>query len=186
MEGESVCVDSFVRGDEERVIELWKKRFGAPDSHISEWVEAVYSSSQTTGFVVRIDECVMGFIIVTVSTEEWVNYEYIGKKSLFVDAWENTGIVHMICVDEDVEGEGLGSLLMHRGIEWFESMNIDGVVAVAWVRDEHYGSVPLFEKFGLEIVAFDADFYAGLDESVYCSVCDYGCECGSAVLQAEW
>lgn len=181
-------IDWLSSEDERVVISLWQERFGAPESHIMDWLEQVDSPlSRTNGFVVRDgNKRVVGFIIVTVNTEKWLNDEYIGWSDMFVNGWEHMGLIHMVCVDQSFESQGIGTLLMQRAINWFEIMSVDGIAAVSWVRDEHYGSVPLFEKFGLDVTAFDDDFYSSLDEDVYCTVCENGCECGSAMLKADW
>lgn len=167
---------------QEAVADLWHERLAAPDERIDEWTSAVLDpDNQTEGFVAVDGGQVRGFGICTFADAEWAR-DYLEHPTTTVDVWPVTGVIEAIAVDADWEGQGIASIIVDKELRYLAAHNVDGIVAVSWHRDDHADSRPLFEKFDFEPAATDEDYYAALDDDIYCVDCDGPCECGATVF----
>lgn len=167
----------------DRVETIWADRLGAPQDHIDAWLDHVLDEDRITeGFVAVTGGYTLGFAIVTVGDEEYLD-EYLAHPDMSVDVWPKTGICETIAVGSEYEGQGLGTELVKQQIKYLEMCGVDGAVALSWHREEHYDSRPLFEKFGFEAVWTRDDFYASLPEDIHCVDCEASCECGATVFK---
>lgn len=166
-----------------RVEAIWADRLGAPQDRIDVWLDHVLDEDRITeGFVAVTGGYTLGFAIVTVGDDEYLD-EYLAHPDMSVDVWPKTGICETIAVDSEYEGQGLGTELVKQQIKYLEMCGVDGAVAVSWHREDHYDSRPLFEKLGFEAAETHDDYYTSLPEDIHCVDCEASCECGATVFK---
>lgn len=166
----------------DRVVDIWSNRLGAPEDRMENWISHVLDENRITeGFVASSGGYVVGFAIVTVGGDAYLN-EYLSHPDSSVDVWSRTGICEAIAVDEAHEGRGIGTDLGKAQLQYFQLCEVAGVVAVSWHRDNHHDSRALFETLGFDAAEVHDDYYARLSEDVYCIDCDGSCTCGATVF----
>lgn len=165
-----------------RVEQIWADRLGAPQERIDAWLEHVIDeNSITEGFVVVNNGHILGFAIVTVANEEYLD-EYLAHPDMTIDVWPKTGICEAIAVDADYQSKGIGTELVKQQLNYLEMCDTDGAVTVSWHRENHYDSRPLFTKLGFDPVETHDNYYARLPGDVHCIDCPGSCECGATVF----
>jgi GNAT superfamily N-acetyltransferase len=170
----------------ETAARLWKTRFGATPDNMKAWFRDVLAEGKPTeGFVASDGGNVLGFGIATICGPDYVE-DYIGHPDVGFEGWEKTGLLHIIAVDEDHEGRGLGSELVEARLRWLTAEGVDGIFGVSWHRDDHRDSRELFEKYGFEPVATVESYYAEMDNpETECVDCDGVCECDATIYAQE-
>lgn len=165
-----------------RVKHLWKTRFGAPDGTVENWVSAILEEGKPTeAFVASKGGYVLGFGAATIGGPEYVQ-DYLPHPDIDFEGWPKTGILHMLCVDGDYEGRGIGSRLVEARLRWLAAEGVDGVLGISWHRRDHRDSRPLFEKFDFEAVSVVDDFYERAFDESHCVDCGGTCKCAATVF----
>lgn len=167
-----------------RARELWVNRFGADREMVGGWLdEALDEDSFTEAFVAVVAGRVVGVGVCTLADEEYAN-RYLAMEFDGFEPWEKTGILHMLAVDEDHTNQGIGSKLTRTRMKYLAAQGAGGVIGIAWHREDHPDSRPLFEKFDFEPVATVEEYYAkahGRDG--HCPDCDGECHCDATIYR---
>lgn len=168
----------------ERAKQLWETYFGVPDDHADNWLHdaRIDTETPTQGFVAVRGTSLLGFGIATDANRGYAQ-EYFSV-DIDIDLWERTGILHIIVVDEQYEGQGIGSDLVRARLRWLRNVTeVGGVMGVSWHREDHVDSRVLFEKFGFEAVETVEEYYAKSEEHVPCVDCEGSCRCDATIYR---
>jgi GNAT superfamily N-acetyltransferase len=165
---------------------LWRSRFGGEEDHMDEWIRDGLISEDTSEFgVVAVRNTrIVGFGICTLAGPDYAR-DYVGV-DVDVEPWEKTGVVHINCVRQECENQGIGSELMAHRLEYLKLNGAEGVIGVSWHRYGHKDSRPLFEKFAFQPVETIDQYYAQLDGEVPCIDCEGECLCDATIYRRQF
>jgi GNAT superfamily N-acetyltransferase len=167
-----------------RARDLWCERFGASRDTADKWLnEAHDEDSFVEAFIAVERGRVIGVGVCTLADRDYAEH-YIDVPLDGLEPWEKTGILHMLAVDEDHTGEGIGSKLTLARMNYLAAEGAEGVIGVAWHRESHPDSRPLFEKFDFEAVATVEEYYAKTHgRGGHCPDCDGECTCDATIYR---
>lgn len=162
---------------------LWSDRFGGTEEHTDTWLREarIDVDKPTQGFAAVDRGTLVGFGIATVGDPDYVR-DYIGV-DVDVDPWPWTGVLHILVVDSDYEGQGIGSNLVWHRLNWLTTTDAEGVIGISWHRENHRDSRPLFEKFDFERVETVDEYYAKLEGPCPCVDCEGACRCDATIYR---
>lgn len=169
----------------DRSRQLWIERFGTKEEDMDEWFsETLKEGTPTEGFVAVSGGYVLGFGMATFAPPDYVN-EYVGMDVFDKELPETTGILHILCVDEDYGGRGIGSELAKARLRWLSVEGADAAIGISWNREEHQDSRPIFEKFDFEESAVVEEYYDKTHGRAPCPDCDGTCMCTATIYRRE-
>lgn len=161
----------------DRCLTLWRKRFGVVEEHAEEWLAngCRTSDKPTQGFVAINDNDIIGFGIAAVTPRDYAQ-DYLNPAD--VDVWERTGVLHILAVEGRSENQGVGSQLVAARLQWLATQtDAQGVVGLAWHRDNHKDSRVLFEKYGFDAIETVSEYYNQIEGETPCPDCEPAGEC---------
>lgn len=164
--------------------ELWRTRFGGTETHTENWLHdaQVDVDRPTQGYAAVDGGRLAGFGIATIGGPDYIE-DYVGV-AVDVEPWSTTGVLHILVVASDYEGQGVGSQLVAHRLRWLDSVaNAEGAIGVSWHRENYRDSRPLFEKFGFSAVATVDEYYARLDGPCPCVDCESSCRCDATIYR---
>lgn len=162
-------------------LDLWKRRFGCDRDTARTWLEdSLHEDKPPETFVAVKATKLLGVGVCTASTQEYAE-DYIGLDVSDWSPWPATGVLHVLAVDSDHTGEGIGSQLVEKRLQYLASGGADGVIGLSWHRDDHVDSRALFEKYGFEQVAVFDEYYARTHGRDDCPDCTGECECTASL-----
>ena len=91
-------------------------------------------------YVVRMDEKIVGYIIISMKDKKAKNKKFKDRKYL---------IVEMMCVDENYRGKGIGTYLLNYVKELAKDNNCTDMYLM--VNQENMGAIKTYEKFGFKL-----------------------------------
>ncbi|MFA1612033.1 GNAT family N-acetyltransferase [Halobellus rubicundus] len=164
---------------------LWSERFECDDEKADKWLynARIDTDYVTQGFVAVDRTQVVGFGIAAVGSAEYAN-NYVGD-ALDLDVPDPTGILHILVVDADYEGQGIGTELVKCRLQWLATTDAETVIGTAWHRETHHDSRALFAKFGFERVATIEEYYLKTHGHTDCPDCEAECRCDASVWRRD-
>ena len=72
---------------------------------------------------------------------------------------KKVGSFSTLCIQECLQGRGIGQLLSHKRMQWLQEQNCDVVVGVSWVSGLAHTSNRVFEKMGFSPVKEVPEFF---------------------------
>jgi GNAT superfamily N-acetyltransferase len=162
-------------------LDLWERRFGCERAIAREWLEnSLDADKPEETFIAVRGTRVLGLGVCTICTPEYVE-DYVALDTGDFTPWDRTGILHVVAVRDDHTGEGLGSQLVEKRLQYLAGEGADGVLGMAWHRDDNVDSRVLFEKYGFQKVRTYERYYARSHGRDDCPDCDGECQCTASV-----
>ena len=175
--------------DREAALRIWDQEFGIENVEgQAEFLDAAIDPDDTYTFGVTAynlaDQEVIGFGLSCRTYPEWANDYLHGLLDFEIP--NNAVLMHIGAVRSNWQGRGVGSRLFETRLEWAKQNDAPAAFGVSWLRESHYGSAALFEKYGFERVKTVERYYATELEESSCPDCGYPCECDAALYYLEF
>lgn len=169
---------------------LWVNRWGGDDPVPGEpdaWLARAVDdeSAHFYGVVATTGEKIVGFGLCASVSATHIRESYYdgGYVDDLLDA--HTGILHIGIVKKGFEGRGIGSRLFEHRLKWLGDYGVERVFGTSWLRDDHYDSSALFEKYGFQTAAEVDGYYAESIDRDQCPDCDGLCECTARIYRRD-
>lgn len=101
-----------------------------------------------------------------------------GDRCEYCDEPIVVGYIESIAVIPELQGLGLGKILVERGLKFLESKGCTEVVAMCWLSGLKGQSLPLFEHLGFE----EVEHFIQPWEGIPCVVCGDDCKCDATMV----
>ena len=99
------------------------------------YLKWLYNRDKSGFFVVKVNDKIVGFVA---GDANWFSRR----------ERKNVGAIHEIVVDPDYQGQGIGTTLMKKILEYFKGKELD--TAELWVGDENYRAINFYKRFGFQ------------------------------------
>lgn len=98
---------------------------------------------------------------------------------------DHAGVMYIGVVDRRNERRGIGGTLFAKRLRWLDRKGVDAIFGKAWVREDHYDSSSLFERFQFEPVANRQGYYGVVNGRENCPDCGGECQCNVRFYRRE-
>lgn len=119
------------------------------------------------------------------SSDRFAYYAPFGKKVVELFQRHRVGSMDSASVQEQWQGQGIGSELGRRRVAWLESVGCNAIVGISWESGLPHTSERVFLRLGFERFARVPDFYIAmsLERGMICPVCGPPpCHCAASLL----
>ena len=165
---------------------LWMDRFGGDRDVVDGWLEDTLDEDRPEETFVALDGGnVLGMGVATLCEPDYA-HDYVGFDVPEFNARDPTGVLHMNAVAEDRTGEGLGTELFKARLQYLRASGARGAFGIAWHREDHPDSRPIFEKFGFDCLGTWDRYYARTHGRDNCPDCGGECSCTASLYASDF
>jgi GNAT superfamily N-acetyltransferase len=163
------------------ICEIWQNQFGCDRDVAADWLtDSLDEDYPHETFVALNHGEVLGFGVAGFADPDFA-LDYIGLKTEF-EPWPKTGIFHMGCVCSEKTGLGIGTELFKKRFVYLAGIcEVDGLMGIAWHRQDGPDARALFEDTGFQQRETWDRYYARTHGRPNCPVCQEECGCTASL-----